>query len=180
MSEQISQLADQILYHKAKYYDGKPEISDSTYDKLEDQLRKLDPENPVLQIVGTNIFGTIKHYHPMLSCQKAKDLDEVKKWIVNNNIRRINIGYKVDGLSLSLSYSKGKLIQGLTRGDGQKGEDVTLNVMKVDVPKTIPVVNNVVIHGELYMKLSDFEKVEGDKIYTLVQIKSSKIFYFRS
>lgn len=155
-------LADRILYYKAKYYDGKPEISDSDYDKLEEQLKQLDPENPVLQIVGNGKYGTVKHYFPMLSCNKAKSIEDVVKWSKNNNIKDIVVSYKVDGMSLCLIYNRGKLVQALTRGNGEFGEDVTLNVMKINVPKVVPFKQRVEIRGELYMKLSDVKKAPDE------------------
>ena len=77
---EITSLANKILYHKRKYYDGEPEISDEAYDKLEDKLRKLDPENPVLHIVGSPAGGKVTHSIPMLSCQKAFDIEEIKNF----------------------------------------------------------------------------------------------------
>lgn len=155
-------LADRILYYKAKYYDGKSEITDSEYDKLENQLRDLDPKNPVLMIVGNGKYGTVKHEKPMLSCRKAKNISEVEKWLANYNYPVVSVSFKVDGMSLSLTYENGHLVQALTRGNGELGEDVTLNALKIDVPKLIPSNLKHTIRGELYMKLSDFAKIKGD------------------
>ncbi|MHA1228395.1 MAG: hypothetical protein ACTSPV_16810, partial [Candidatus Hodarchaeales archaeon] len=89
---EIKRLENQILYHKKKYYDGEPEISDQAYDALEEKLRKLDPNNPVLFLVGTPEGGKVLHDPPMLSCQKATDIDEVVRW---SNGHTIFVGYKV-------------------------------------------------------------------------------------
>ena len=125
----ILELERKILYHKKRYYDGEPEISDIQYDNLEKTLKKLDPENPVLYLVGSPEGGKIEHIPRMLSSQKANSLEEIIKW--KKEISSISAGYKVDGLSLSLIYENGKLIQAATRGNGQTGDDVTLQAMKI-------------------------------------------------
>ena len=132
---QIKKMTHQILYHKKKYYDGEPEISDEAYDALEDKLRQLDPENPVLHIVGSPEGGKITHDTPMLSCQKATTIDEVMKWSKGLDVY---VGYKIDGFSLSLIYENERLVQAATRGNGILGDDATIPVMKIaSIPKTI-------------------------------------------
>ncbi|NPD88256.1 MAG: NAD-dependent DNA ligase LigA [Asgard group archaeon] len=164
--DEKKQLENLILYHKRKYYDGEPEISDSEYDSLEDRLSEIDPENPVLFIVGTPAGGNVPHDPPMLSLQKAKSVDKIISWAEN---RPLIMGYKTDGLSLKLIYQNSKLILAATRGSGTLGDDVTLNILKIDaIPKTIPFENNVEIRGELYMKISEFNRIneslpEGEK-----------------
>ncbi len=164
--EERKQLEDLILYHKRKYYDGEPEISDDEYDSLEDRLRDIDPENPVLFIVGTPSGGNVTHNPPMLSCQKAKTVDKIISWSEN---RPLMMGYKIDGLSLKIIYQDSKLIQAATRGSGTLGDDVTLNVLKIQaIPKTIPFEERVEIRGELYMRISEFNRIndslpEGEK-----------------
>jgi len=157
--EERKKLEILILYHKRKYYDGEPEISDAEYDSLEDRLRNIDPDNPVLFIVGTPAGGNVSHDPPMLSCQKAKAIDKVVSWADDHPLM---MGYKVDGISLKVVYKKGKLIQSATRGSGTLGDDVTLNVMKIDsIPKTIPVQERVEVRGELYMKISEFNRINA-------------------
>lgn len=153
-------LADRIMYHKRKYYDGEPEISDSEYDKLEEKLRMINSNHPVLQIVGTPKGGKVNHSPPMLSSDKATTLDEVVKWSAKINDRSLSAGYKVDGLSLSIIYQNGRLIQAATRGNGISGDDVTLSVLRInEIPKTIPVLDRINVRGEIYMKISEFIKV---------------------
>ncbi len=155
--EHIHELEQQILLHKRRYYDGEPLISDVEYDALEDQLRKLDPENPVLFIVGTPEGGKVRHDIPMLSCQKALDVEEVVKWAQG---KPLYAGYKLDGLSLSLTYIDGRLKQAATRGNGVAGDDVTISVMNIaKIPKMIPHSAQVNVRGELFMPLSEFERV---------------------
>jgi DNA ligase (NAD+) len=155
--EEIKELENLIIYHKRQYYDGEPIISDAEYDALEYRLRELDPQNPVLFIVGSPEDGEVIHDPPMLSCKKAKTLDDVISWAEGKDLY---MGYKVDGLSLKIIYQDGKLVQAATRGNGLSGEDVTLNVMKIAaIPKTISHKEKVEVRGELYMRLSEFNRI---------------------
>ncbi|MFW9995902.1 MAG: NAD-dependent DNA ligase LigA [Candidatus Odinarchaeota archaeon] len=157
MNSEIKELENQILYHKRKYFDGEPVISDEAYDTLENRLRELHPDSPVLFIVGIPIGGTVSHDPPMLSCQKAKTVDEVLKWAAG---RELYMGYKIDGLSLKLVYEEGKLVEAATRGNGLAGDAVSINIMKVQgIPKTIPVKERTEIRGELYMTISEFNRL---------------------
>jgi DNA ligase (NAD+) len=159
-SDEIQKLASKILHHKKLYYNGEPEISDQAYDQLEDRLRELDPEHPVLHIVGTPDSGKVRHSPPMLSAQKATELDTVVKWAQDSTVQEFTAGYKVDGLSVSLIYRDGRLIQAATRGNGDTGDDVTLECMKIrTIPQTIEVKPDVNIRGEVYMKISEFHRV---------------------
>ncbi|MFX0206975.1 MAG: NAD-dependent DNA ligase LigA [Candidatus Hodarchaeota archaeon] len=156
-SSDIKKLAHQILYHKKKYYDGEPEISDEAYDALEERLRQIDPNNPVLHIVGSPEGGKITHNSPMLSCQKATTTDEVLKWSKGLDIYT---GYKIDGFSLSLIYEHGRLVQAATRGNGIMGDDATIPIMKIaSIPKVIKVNDNINIRGELFMRISEFNRI---------------------
>ncbi len=161
--EEIKNLEELILYHKRKYYDGETEISDAEFDSLEERLRILDANNPVLFIVGTKEGedkGKVKHDPPMLSCQKAKTVEEVLKW---SNDKPITIGYKVDGLSLKLVYNNSRLIVASTRGSGLQGDDVTINILRIEsIPKTIPFDNRIEVRGELYMEISEFNRINKD------------------
>ncbi len=152
------ELADLIIYHKQKYYAGEPEISDAAYDALEEKLRQINPNHPVLSIVGTPEGGKIEHHPRMLSCAKAKSISEIINWL--DGINSIFVGYKVDGLSLSLIYDNGKLIQAATRGNGVTGDDVSLSVIYIDdIPKVIPDKRLINVRGEVYLKISEFNKI---------------------
>jgi DNA ligase (NAD+) len=156
-SVEIEKLADQILFHKRKYYEGEPVISDAAYDILEEQLREIDPHHPVLYIIGTPSSEKVTHDTPMLSCQKATDIEDVLKWSKSYDLF---IGYKIDGFSLSLTYERGKLIQAATRGNGISGDDVTLAVMKIaSIPKTITDNSRINIRGELFISISEFHRI---------------------
>jgi len=156
-SDEIKRLADKILINKRRYYEGNPVISDSAYHTLEEKLRRLDPQHPVLYIVGTPKSGKVTHETPMLSCQKATDIEDVLKWSKGLDLF---IGYKIDGFSLSLIYENGKLIQAATRGNGITGDDATIAVMKIpSIPKKIPEKAHINIRGELFMKISEFDRI---------------------
>ncbi|NHJ01018.1 MAG: DNA ligase (NAD(+)) LigA [Candidatus Heimdallarchaeota archaeon] len=158
---EIQRLVDHILYHKKKYYNGEPVISDAEYDAIEEKLRILDPDNPVLYIVGTPEGGKVIHDTPMLSCQKAGDIEEVLKWSKGLDLL---VEYKIDGFSLSLIYVDGKLIQAATRGNATAGDDVTIDVMKIPrIPKKVPVQARINIRGEIYMKISEFKRIKREE-----------------
>ncbi|MHA2226511.1 MAG: NAD-dependent DNA ligase LigA [Candidatus Hodarchaeales archaeon] len=161
---EIKRLEAQILLHKKKYYEGEPIISDAQYDALEDKLRELNPESPVLFIVGSPESSKITHEFPMLSCQKASDVEEILEWSKGLDLY---VGYKIDGFSLSLIYENGKLIQAATRGNGVNGDDSTIVAMKIaSIPKKIPETARITVRGELFMRISEFNRInesEGGK-----------------
>ena len=124
-SEKVEKLANEIYKNKRLYYAGNPAISDYDFDKLENELRTLAPNHPVLSFVGTDDGQNgkkVAHAKAMLSLQKTYDFAELAKWVEKNP----SVGmWKVDGNSLSLVYEDGKLVVARPRGDGKMGEDVT-------------------------------------------------------
>lgn len=143
-------------YNDAYYNQDAPLVTDEEYDKLLHQLRALEVEHPELvtadsptqKVGGKRVIGIpVNHYVPMLSLldvfdEKAVEdfISSVKKELseFSNHPVSFDVEYKIDGLSLSLVYEKGRLVQASTRGDGHIGEDVTSNVMALpSVPKTI-------------------------------------------
>ncbi|MGB0453684.1 MAG: NAD-dependent DNA ligase LigA, partial [Bacteriovoracaceae bacterium] len=149
-------LEQEILRHKELYYKGTPEVSDADFDKLEDELKKLNPDNPVLNVVGTKVSNTnkIAHETKMLSLDKTYSKDDLVKWVEENETLSM---FKIDGVSCSLIYEDGKLILGKTRGDGSFGEDITDKILWIDsIPKTIAAKEKLEIRGELYCTESDF------------------------
>lgn len=156
----VAALADEILRHKDLYYRGKPEISDAAYDKLEDELRTLSPDHPVLALVGTAATSDapkVKHREPMLSLNKTYDPAELAKWAKGET----TVGtVKVDGVSISLVYQDGKLQLAKTRGNGVVGEDVTAKARWVaDALPAIDAPGEVEVRGELYCTESQFLKL---------------------
>ncbi len=152
----IQKLEAEIIKHKALYYQGRPQIPDSEYDKIEDELRSLDPQNPTLQIVGTtsSVSDKIKHDKKMLSLEKTYLIDDLVTWMGKEEVLST---FKLDGISCSLIYESGELILAKTRGDGSQGENITKKVMWVtNVPKGISNKNKIEIRGELFCDEESF------------------------
>jgi DNA ligase (NAD+) len=144
-----------ILKHKELYYSGRAVISDEEYDKLEASLKKIDPNNPVLSLVGSSVQGIkVEHEKKMLSLEKTYKEDDLVNWIGTNVVAST---FKIDGVSCSLIYVDGHLNVGKTRGDGSVGEDVTEKVKWVkSIPKTIQIKNKIEIRGELFCSDKNF------------------------
>ena len=152
----IHELEGLIIKHKALYYQGRPEISDHEFDKLEDELKKLDPNNPALKIVGTtsSTSDKVKHDKKMLSLDKTYVVDDLVSFMGDEEILST---YKLDGISCSLIYENGELSLAKTRGDGTFGENITPKVLWINsVPKKISLKEKVEIRGELYCIEEDF------------------------
>ncbi|MBC7713329.1 MAG: NAD-dependent DNA ligase LigA [Rhizobacter sp.] len=152
----IQKLESEIIKHKALYYQGRPLISDAEYDKLEADLRKLDPKNPTLLIVGstTSASDKIKHDKKMLSLEKTYVLDDLLSWKGEEDILST---MKLDGISCSIIYQDGELSLAKTRGDGSFGENITKKVMWItNAPKFITQKNKVEIRGELFCDEKSF------------------------
>ena len=156
VEKKLESLRDKIRYHEHRYYVlDDPEISDADFDKLMQQLKKLEAEHPDLvtpdspsQRVGGKAregFVKVRHSSAMLSLDNTYNEDELRAWErrVHELTGRKDVEYvcelKLDGMSLALHYEDGHLARGVTRGDGTTGEDVTLNVRTVrSVPLSIP------------------------------------------
>ncbi|MFN3866156.1 MAG: NAD-dependent DNA ligase LigA [Demequina sp.] len=172
-------LVQQVEEHRARYYgDDAPTISDAEYDALERELRDLEAEHPELvepdsptQVVGAargdTGFASVRHRERMMSLDNAFSLVEVEAWLARigkeAGDRRIVCEPKIDGLSISLTYEDGALTQGVTRGDGTTGEDVTANVRTIaGLPQHlegdhIPAL--VEVRGEVYLPVVAFEQL---------------------
>lgn len=139
-TELIAKLATTIKHHKMHYYQGQPLIADSAYDELEAMLTTLSPNHPMLQYVGYNSHGKIKHQIPMLSLEKVRDYAALAAWAQRHAATTsqahlpympTSATYKLDGVSLSLIYAQGRLLTCKTRGDGSFGEDVTARLQNL-------------------------------------------------
>jgi len=132
--EKINFLVQEINRHRDLYYNSTPEISDAEYDELENELRNLDPNNPILFTVGADsseIFTKKEHIIPMGSQDKVSTPNEFKKWAKDRGNGTFLIQYKLDGISLELQYKSGVFQCGVTRGNGIVGDDVSSNVIKM-------------------------------------------------
>ncbi len=150
-TKRIQELEKLILHHKERYYLGHAEISDEQYDHLEAELKSLDPENPVLQLVGfkqTELLDKVVHQKKMLSLDKTYEDKDLLRWVGKEEILSI---FKIDGSSCSLIFEDGHLVVAKTRGDGVQGENITKKAVFIpDIPKHIPLKGTVEVRGEVY------------------------------
>jgi DNA ligase (NAD+) len=172
-----AELREVIEYHAAAYYEhDDPEIPDAEYDRLLDELRRLEEAHPELRTADSptqrvggradTAFAPVVHTVPMMSLHNAFDLDELRAWnervvrrLEGREVPDYSVELKFDGLAISVRYENGRLVQGATRGDGRVGEDVTHNVRTIDdIPDELPDGAPPVleVRGEVYMKLSAF------------------------
>jgi DNA ligase (NAD+) len=158
----VSELESLILKHKALYYQGRPEISDAEFDKLEDELKKIDPQSAALNVVGTtsSTSDKIKHDKKMLSLEKTYSVDELMSWKGSEEILST---FKLDGISCSLLYKDGVFQLAKTRGDGTYGENITKKVSWINsVPKRISHLGDIEVRGELYCDEESFFKLSQE------------------
>jgi DNA ligase (NAD+) len=160
----LKELEDKIVYHKALYYQGRPEIADHEYDSLEAELKNLAPSSPVLETVGTVVTtnAKVKHQTKMLSLNKTYKIDELVSWKADYDIVSM---FKIDGVSCSLIYEDGKLNIAKTRGDGTAGENITSKVLWTNsIPKEISLKHKVEVRGELYCTEEDFFHLSDEMV----------------
>jgi DNA ligase (NAD+) len=150
-NNRIQELEKQILHHKERYYQGHAEISDEAYDKLESELKKLDPKNPVLNLVGfkqSESTNKVEHQKKMLSLDKTYEEKDLLRWVGKEEVISV---FKIDGSSCSLVYENGHLVVAKTRGDGQMGENITKKAVFIpDIPKYVPGNKSFEVRGEVY------------------------------
>ena len=184
--ESIISLREQLHRHNYNYYVlNAPVISDKEFDEMMHRLQDLeekypdmsDPNSPT-QRVGSDLnaeFRTVPHRRPMLSLANTYNLEEVREFYqrVSDGLHgqpfQVCAELKYDGLSISLHYRDGKLVQALTRGDGVQGDDVTANVRTI---RSIPLVldssredipEEFEIRGEVLMPWQSFERLNGER-----------------
>lgn len=171
MDNKIIELRETLSRYDYDYYVlGAPSITDAEYDKLFEQLQDLeaqhpdmaDPNSPTQRVGGAvSSFEKVRHTKRMLSLSKSRTPEDVMKFFGANT--EIFIEPKIDGLSLKLVYVKGKLVQALTRGDGEFGEDVTANARTIKtIPLTLQGDYTVNITGEVYMTYSVLNRLNDE------------------
>jgi DNA ligase (NAD+) len=189
VESKIEDLRDKIRHHEYCYFVlDDPEISDFDFDKLVEQLKKLEaeypelitPDSPTQRVGGKPREGVVKiaHSSPMLSLDNTYNEEELRAWErrVHELSGRHDVEYvcelKLDGMSLALVYEDGKLLRGVTRGDGTVGEDVTLNIRTVrSIPLLLPkdklkkagMPADFEVRGELLMPLAGFKKMNDER-----------------
>ena len=173
-----------LIKHNHLYYDkSSPQIDDATYDKLKKKLLDFENKNKSLisgkkvsDIVGfkpSEKFSKVKHHENMLSLDNAFDQDDIIDFYkkINNYLNfdpnhreELFAEPKIDGISASLKYIDGNLVQGLSRGDGQFGEDITENLITIhDIPKKLKKFKNgeLTVRGEVYIPRSEFNSISN-------------------
>jgi DNA ligase (NAD+) len=187
--KKIETLRDQIRRHEHLYYVlDAPEISDAEFDLLMQELKRLEaaspelvtPDSPTQRVGGKPREGFVKveHSRSMLSLDNAYNEQELRDWdrrardLAGNAKIEYICELKLDGMSLALTYSQGKLARGVTRGDGSVGEDVTTNVRTMrSVPLSVSaaafkkagVPADFEVRGEVIMPLAAFERMNEDR-----------------
>src|SRR5436309_15386339 len=189
IDQRLESLREKIRQHEYRYYVlDDPEISDAEFDRLMNELKNLEaehpelitPDSPTQRVGGKPREGFVKVAHsvPMLSLDNAYSEEELRNWErrVHELSRRKDIEYvcelKLDGMSLALRYEDGKLVRGITRGDGNTGEDVTSNVRTVrSVPLSISpeklkkagIPSDFEVRGEMLMPIASFKKMNDER-----------------
>jgi DNA ligase (NAD+) len=186
-ASELARLAAEIAHHDELYYrKDAPEVSDAAYDALRARNEEIEArfphlirdDSPSLRVGAAPVgaFGKVAHRVPMLSIDNAFTEEKVEAFLVSTKTflglspdQRLDVTAepKIDGLSITLRYERGKLIQGATRGDGYEGEDVTANVRTIgDIPKVVSAKDfpgAFEVRGEIYMRHADFEQLNVEQ-----------------
>ncbi|MBU1147267.1 MAG: NAD-dependent DNA ligase LigA, partial [Candidatus Omnitrophica bacterium] len=195
IEQEIKKLRQIIDHHDRRYYvENKPEVSDQEYDRLMKELEKLEkahpelvtPDSPTQRVSGEILegFETVEHRETMLSMDNTYSADEIREFDkrVKKNLEVDKLDYvvelKIDGVSVSLLYEKGRFVQGATRGDGFKGDAITVNLKTIrSLPLTLgnfvscpkgqltklPRPELFEARGEVYMPRKSFERINKEK-----------------
>lgn len=211
IKKKIEKMREDILKYNQYYYTNNESlISDVEYDNLIKELKELEEqypqfknvESPTEKVGATNLreskFQKITHKKPMLSLSNTYNegeigdfIERVRKLVPEDKELKYALELKLDGLSISVQYEKGRLVRGVTRGDGAIGEDVTENIMEIaTIPHELPEPLDLEVRGEIVLPLSNFLKLNerrmeaGEEVFanprnaasgTLRQIDSSII-----
>jgi DNA ligase (NAD+) len=151
--EKIKALEAAVKYHNNKYFiENLPEISDEEFDKITEELKRLDPYSPVLyEIVGE--IGEVIHPEPMLSLDKVYSYEDVQKWVKEIYDETFIIEPKYDGMAAR--YQNNSLT---TRGNGIKGEDISSRLKYLNIIGELPTDNQTWIYGEVIIPLTYFNE----------------------
>jgi len=187
VKKRINELREEIRYHDRKYYvENNPVVSDYEYDKLMDELKKLEkehpelitPDSPTQRVSGQPVesFISVKHKVPMLSLdntyssQELLDFDKRVKKFLDGEKPDYAVELKIDGVGVALIYENGRLVRGATRGDGSTGDDITSNIrtiksipLKLDITNETKPLANCEVRGEVYMTRKGFEALNKER-----------------
>ncbi len=185
--KRIAELRAEVSRHAELYYrQAKPEISDREYDKLERELTELEEEFPQFaqktsqtKKVGDDRlegFSTYRHRQPMQSLDNTYSEEEYRAFHQRlvKQLEREELAYvvepKIDGLAVSVTYEKGKLTRAVTRGNGEEGDDITVNARTIyslpgelKASKKAPAPDVIEIRGEIYLTLAEFQRINAER-----------------
>ena len=165
----IKELVEKLNYYTKLYDEGRPEISDKEWDDMYFELQELEKESGIyleesptqkvnFQVVSK--LNKVEHNHPMLSLDKTKDINEIQKFVYNNDYIAMA---KMDGLTCSLRYVNGRLISAETRGNGLVGEDILHNALQVkNIPNRINFQDELIVDGEIICTYENFKEFESE------------------
>src|ERR1700693_6248343 len=180
----VEELRSKIGFHDYRYYVlNEPEVSDAEYDELMQELRKLEEQFPQLitpdsptQRVGerpAEQFGIVEHPRPLLSLANAFSEEELRAWykragnLAETDAFTMVCEPKIDGLAVALVYEGGRFVEGSTRGDGTRGENITQNLRTI---KSIPlraagdkVPRRFEVRGEVFITKAGFERLNQER-----------------
>jgi DNA ligase (NAD+) len=183
--DRLRALREQVRHHEERYYiHNDPEIADAEFDRLLHELERLEaeypelvtPDSPTQRVAGRPVegFRTVDHLVPMLSLDNTYSADELREF--DERVRKgaalgdEPVAYvaelKIDGLSIALTYEGGVLVRGATRGDGQRGEEVTANVRTI---RAVPLrlrdapAGRLEVRGEVYLSRAAFSKMNAER-----------------
>jgi len=179
--KEIKKLREQINYHNHMYYvENNPVISDYEFDQLLKKLEKIEseypdlvtPDSPTQRVGGEPVDGfiSVEHKVAMLSLDNAYTHEELREFDerVRKNVGDVEyvVEPKIDGLGVALLYQNGLFVRGATRGDGVKGDDVTVNLKTIhSIPLRLrdKVLKNVEVRGEVYFPIDGFKKLNKEQ-----------------
>src|SRR6478736_1345456 len=184
--KRIAELRPEVARHDERYYrQAKPEISDFEYDRLKKELGDLEEQFPQLasadsptQKVGDDRvqgFQEVAHRQKMLSLDNTYNEEEVRAFharmtkLLGADDLQYTVEPKIDGLAVSLTYEQGKFVRAVTRGKGDKGDDVTANVLTIaSLPRELKgpaakIPDVVEIRGEIYLTAAEFERINAER-----------------
>ena len=158
---------------KAYYHDAEEIMSNLEYDKLYDELLELERElgitmsNSPTVNVGYEVLSELpkeRHEKPMLSLDKTKEISRLKEFL---GTQKAFLSWKLDGLTIVLTYQNGELVKAVTRGNGEIGEVITNNAKTFkNLPLKIAYQGELILRGEAVLSYSDFEKINAEIVET--------------
>lgn len=182
-SQRLAELRSQVARHDELYYrNAKPEITDFAYDQLKEELARLEAEWPQLaekesltQRIGDDRvqgFVEVEHRQRMLSLDNTYNEEELRGFharlvrLLEKDDLHYTVEPKIDGLAVSLTYEKGKLVRAVTRGKGDRGDDITASALTIrSLPKTLhgAAPDVVEIRGEIYLSAVEFQRINAER-----------------